>query len=93
MYHFYADDGRILTPPKELESQLKDAFPAFSKLLGHLRLFYMTDEIWDGQSSLVFKSDREQISAVTFLSLTAEEVTSLVIPYCVKERLDALRKV
>jgi hypothetical protein len=23
MLHFYADDGRILTPPKELEPQLK----------------------------------------------------------------------
>jgi hypothetical protein len=33
--HFYADDGRILTPPKELEPQLKGAFLAFSKLIGH----------------------------------------------------------
>ncbi len=40
MYHFYADDGRILTPPKELEPQLKGAFPAFTKLLGHIRFFY-----------------------------------------------------
>ena len=54
MLHHYADDGRILTPPKELEPMLKDSFPAFSKLLGHIRFFYMADEIWDGKSSLIF---------------------------------------
>jgi hypothetical protein len=41
MHHHYADDGRIMTPPSELQPLLKDAFPAFSKLLGHMRLFYM----------------------------------------------------
>jgi hypothetical protein len=29
MYHFYADDGRILTPPKELKPLLKDSYTAF----------------------------------------------------------------
>ena len=65
MYHFYAEDGRILTPPKELEPQLKGAFTAFSKLLGYIRWFYVADEIWDGKSSLVFKADGEQLAAVT----------------------------
>lgn len=65
MYHFYADDGRILTPPKELEPLLKGSFPAFSKLLGHIRFFYMADEIWDGKSSLVFNADGEQLTAIT----------------------------
>ena len=45
----HADDGRILTPPKELEPLLKDSFPAFSKLLGHIRFFYNANEIWDGK--------------------------------------------
>jgi hypothetical protein len=62
---FYADDGRILTPPKELEPQLKGAFPAFTQLLGHIRFFYVADEIWDGKSSLIFSSDGEQLAAVT----------------------------
>ena len=53
MYNFYADDGRVLTPPKELEPQLKGSFPAFSKLIGHVRFFYMTDEIWDGKTLLI----------------------------------------
>jgi hypothetical protein len=65
MFHFYADDGRILTPPKELEPQLKGAFPAFSKLVGHIRFFYVADEIWDGKSSLVFNADGEQLTAIT----------------------------
>jgi len=59
-----ADDGRILTPPKELEPLLKDAFPAFYKLLGHMRWFYMADEIWDGKSSLVFNADGEHFAAI-----------------------------
>lgn len=39
MYHIYADDGRILTSPKELEPLLKGAFPAFSNTVGHIRFF------------------------------------------------------
>lgn len=65
MKHITADDGRILTPPKELEPLLKDAFQAFYKLLGHMRWFYMADEIWDGKSSLVFKAAGEQLTAIT----------------------------
>jgi len=65
MYHFHAEDGRILTPPKELEPRLKGAFPAFSKLLGHVRFNYVADEIWDGKSSLAFSADGEQVAAVT----------------------------
>ncbi len=65
MFHFYADDGRILTPPKELEPQLRGAFPAFSKIVGHIRFFYVADEIWDGKSSLIFIADGEQLTAIT----------------------------
>ncbi|MDD4295538.1 MAG: hypothetical protein PHC69_01085 [Ruminiclostridium sp.] len=59
-----ADDGRILTPPKESEPLLKDAFPAFYKLLGHIRFFYVADEIWDGKSSLVFKASGKQLDDI-----------------------------
>ena len=65
MLHHYADDGRILTPPKELEPLLKNSFSAFSKLLGHIRFFYMADEIWDGISSLIFNADGEQLINIT----------------------------
>lgn len=65
MLHHYADDGRILTPPKELEPLLKGSFPAFSKFLGHIRFFYVADEIWDGKSSLIFNAYGEQLTAVT----------------------------
>ncbi len=65
MLHQYADDGRILTPPKELEPLLKGSFPAFLKIIGHIRFYYMADEIWDGKSSLVFKADDQQITAIT----------------------------
>jgi hypothetical protein len=61
----YADDGRVMTPPSEIEPLLKDAFPAFSKLLGHIRLFYMADEIWDGQATLVFNANGETFTEVT----------------------------
>lgn len=65
MRDIYSADGRILTPPTELSPLLKNAFPAFSKLLGHIRFFYMANEIWNGKSSLVFNADGEQLTAVT----------------------------
>lgn len=65
MYHQYADDGRILTSPKELEPMLKGSFTAFSKTIGHIRFFYVADEIWDGKSSLIFNADGEQLTAIT----------------------------
>ncbi len=64
MNHHYADDGRILTPPKELEPLLKGSFPAFSKLLGHIRFFYVADEIWDGKSSLIFNANGRRLAAI-----------------------------
>ena len=64
MLHHYADDGRIMTPPKEMEPQLKGPFPAFSKLIGHIRFFYIADEIWDGESSLIFSAGSEQLMAI-----------------------------
>jgi len=65
MFHFYADDGRILTPPKELKPLLKNSFTAFFKLIGHIRFFYVTDEIWDGKVSIVFNTNGEQLAAIT----------------------------
>lgn len=65
MKHILADDGRILTPPKELEPLLKSAFPAFYKLLGHIRFFYMVDEIWDGNCLLAFNANGEQLATLT----------------------------
>ena len=62
---FTANDGRILTPPKELKPLLKDAFSSFYKLLGHIRFLYVADEIWDGKSSLVFNADGKQLAAIT----------------------------
>ena len=59
-----ADDGRILTPPKEMKPLLKDTYPAFYKLLGHIRFFYVVDEIWDGKNSLVFTSSDGELAAI-----------------------------
>lgn len=59
----YANDGRILTPPKNLEPLLKNAFPAFFALIGHIRFFYVADEIWDGRASLVFNAGGETLVA------------------------------
>jgi len=57
MANFFSNDGRILTPPKELKPLLKGAFPAFFKTLGHIRFFYVADEVWDGKATLVFKTN------------------------------------
>ena len=65
MKHITADDGRILTPPKELEPLLKGAYSAFFKTLGHIRFFYVADEIWDGKESLVFNADGKRLAAIT----------------------------
>ena len=65
MKHITADDGRVLTPPKELEPLLKGAFQAFYELLGHMRWFYMADEIWDGESSLLFNADGKELATIT----------------------------
>ena len=64
MFNFYADDGRVLTPPKELAPLLKGAFPAFFTLIGHIRFFYVADEIWNGKDSLNFKADGEQLANI-----------------------------
>jgi hypothetical protein len=66
MKHIYADDGRILTSPKELEPLLKGSYPAFFKMLGHIRFFYVADEVWDGKTSLVFSTNGEHLAAVAF---------------------------
>ncbi|GHU83483.1 hypothetical protein AGMMS50284_7120 [Clostridia bacterium] len=64
MKHIQADDGRILTPPKELKPLLKGAFPAFIALLGHIRFFYVADELWDGKASLIFQNGSNRLAAV-----------------------------
>ncbi|MCL2703589.1 MAG: hypothetical protein FWE91_08300 [Defluviitaleaceae bacterium] len=65
MTTLFSVDGRILTPPKHLEPLLKGAYPAFFKALGHIRFFYVADEIWDGKATLVFKSGDEKLAAIT----------------------------
>ena len=65
MKHITADDGRIMTPPKELEPFLKSAFPVFYLLLGHIRWLYTADEVWDGKVSLVFNAGGERLAAIT----------------------------
>jgi len=64
MFSFHADDGRILTPPKELEPLLKGAYPTFFKMLGHIRFFYVADEIWDGRESLLFSSEGKPLAGI-----------------------------
>ena len=66
MKHITADDGRVSAPPKELETLLCGAFPAFYQLLGHIRWYYNTDEIWDGESSLFFSTGGELLAAIAF---------------------------
>jgi hypothetical protein len=65
MFYFHSDDGRILTPPKELKPLLKSAYPAFYNFIGHIRFFYMADEIWDGKTSLIFKTNGAQLADIT----------------------------
>ena len=65
IFHFKSDDGRILTPPKELKPLLKDSYVSFYKLIGHIRFFYTADEIWDGKASIVLSMDDEQLAAMT----------------------------
>ncbi|MDD4164422.1 MAG: hypothetical protein PHD46_03045 [Eubacteriales bacterium] len=65
MKHITLEDGRILTPPKELQPMLKGAYSAFFKILGHIRFFYVADEVWDGKKSLIFNSCGEQLAAFT----------------------------
>jgi len=65
MFHFYSDDGRILTPPKELIPLLKDSYDAFYKLIGHIRFFYVADEIWDGKASLLFRAGDYLLATIT----------------------------
>jgi hypothetical protein len=73
MHHHYADDGRVMTPPSELQLLLKDAFRAFSKLLGHIRLFYMADEIWDGQVVITFNAHGEHLDEIKSLMKTQDD--------------------
>ena len=97
MDHFFADDGRILTPPKELEPLLKTSFPAFSKLLGHIRFFYIADEIWDGKTSLIFNAGGEQLAAMTlddgvFNVYIADEVFQIADDSLLGTVFETLRK-
>ena len=64
MFSFHADDGRILTPPKELKPLLKDAYSVFYILLGHIRFFYVVDEIWNGKDFVVFKTAEDVLASI-----------------------------
>ena len=97
MYHIYADDGRILTSPKELEPLLEGSFPAFSKIVGHIRFFYMVDEIWDGKSSLIFSADGKQLADITlddsfFKIQIADEIFPIVDELLLDTVFEALTK-
>jgi len=93
----FSNDGRILTPPKELEPLLKGAFPAFFKTLGHIRFFYVADEIWDGKATLSFKSSGEQLAAITFddgafhINI-AEDAFRIVDDHALNNVFEALKK-
>jgi len=65
MFSFYSNDGRILTPPKELKPLLKESYPAFFKLIGHIRFFYIADEIWDGKSTIIFNAYGKELALIT----------------------------
>jgi hypothetical protein len=69
MRYVISSDGRVLTPTRELKPLLKEAFPAFFKLVGHIRLFYMSDENWDGKSFLSFK-----INGGKFITIKLDEI-------------------
>ena len=97
MYHIYADDGRVLTSPKELEPILKGSFPSFIKIIGHIRFFYIADEIWDGKSSLVFDAYGEQLATITldfgiFNVHIAEKTFRIVDETLLDAVFDALKK-
>jgi len=97
MATLFSNDGRILTPPKELEPLLKGAFPAFFKLLGHIRFFYVVNEIWDGKTSLVFNTNGEQLAVVTlgdsvFHIFIADEDFQIVDESMLDGVYDALKK-
>ena len=80
MKHIISNDGRILTPPKELEPLLRNAFSAFFKLLGHIRFFYVADEIWNGEDTLVFNACGERLAVITLydrafgINIAGEEI-------------------
>jgi hypothetical protein len=80
MKHIISNDGRILTPPKELASLLGNAFSAFFKLLGHIRFFYVADEIWNGEDTLVFNACGERLAVITLydrafgINIAGEEI-------------------
>ena len=79
MKHHYANDGRILTPPKELKSLLKNSFQAFSSFLDHIRFFYVLDELWDGETNLIFTRNNENVVTIIisdgFFSVSMKDKT------------------
>jgi len=97
MLHHYAYDGRIMTPPIELEPLLKGSFSAFYEVIGHIRFFYVADEIWNGESSLTFNANGNQIVSIAlgdggFTVDIAGEKLSVVDESSMKAVFDALDK-
>jgi hypothetical protein len=54
-----------MTPPKDLKLMLKGSFPAFYEIIGHIRFFYVADEIWNGESPLIFSANGEHIVTIS----------------------------
>lgn len=97
MKHITSNDGRILTPPKELEPLLKGAFSAFFKTLGYIRFFYVADEIWDGKTVLIFNANGEQFASImlddgAFCINIAEKSFRIVDESALDDVFEVLRK-
>ena len=97
MKHIVLNDGRILTPPKELQPMLKGAYSAFFKTLAHIRFFYVVNEVWDRKKSLIFNLSGEQLAALTIddnafhINIT-EDVFRIVDESVLKDVFKKLRK-
>jgi len=125
MYHFHADDGRILTPPTNFGymnwlcyhncidvkvNRFDGGFDCPGCEAIRTTKGCYGDENWNGCKYFICLTEkgcancaecgeyhacdafRDDIDAgLCNIGVTAEEVTKLVIPYCMIERLDTLR--
>jgi hypothetical protein len=65
-----------ITPPGDFKPLLGDAFPAFIRLVGYIRVHYVMDEIWNGTNALRFKKSGKSLVA---LELHERKFKALVI--------------
>jgi hypothetical protein len=66
----------ILTSPGDFETLLGEAYPAFIRLVGYIRVHYVMDEIWNGTNNLKFKKGGKSLVA---LELKEGKFNALVI--------------